>query len=60
MKTDNEIFDALDSNSRFYDCYGCEFTDEDVAYVRRLLSSGMDFDTAIANVLNEIDDCLGY
>ena len=61
MITDrNKILDDLYAESKFFDCHGCEFTEEDVDYVLKLQNEGHTYNDAISTCLNGIDEVLGY
>ena len=62
MITDRDkILDDLYAESRYYDCYGCEFTEEDVDYVLKLQrENGERYDDAINMTLQGIDTALNY
>ena len=53
-----EILDELYSASRFHECHGCDFSDEDVQNVLENIACGMSFDDAIEDVLTNIDNVL--
>ena len=60
MITDRDkILDDLYDNARYYDCNGCEFTEEDVDYVLKLQrENGERYDDAINMTLEGIDESL--
>ena len=62
MITDRDkILDDLYAESRYFDCHGCEFTEEDVDYVIELQEKKCySYNDAISTCLNMIDDSLGY
>lgn len=62
MITDRaKILDDLYADSRYFECYGCEFTEEDVDYVIRLQEEkGYTYKDAVSTCLNGIDESLGY
>lgn len=56
----NQILDDLYAESVNFNCYGCEFTEEDVDYVLKLQNEGHPYIDAISICLDGIDGVLGY
>ena len=52
------ILSELNARKKYYDLDGVEITEEDVENVIELINGGMNENTAMAQVLNGIYECL--
>jgi hypothetical protein len=56
----SKIMNDLVNNAKEFDLEGVEFTDEDVAYVERVVNEGLEYDVAIRLCLSNIYEVLNH
>lgn len=56
----DKIMSDLVNNAKDFELEGVEFTDEDVAYVERVVNEGLEYDVAIRLCLSNIYEVLNH
>lgn len=56
----DKIMSDLVNNAKDFGLEGVEFTDEDVAYVERVVNEGLEYDVAIRLCLSNINEVLNH
>lgn len=56
----SKIMNDLVNNAKEFELEGVEFTDEDVAYVERVVNEGLEYDVAIRLCLSNIYEVLNH
>lgn len=60
MYMKDKIMSDLVNNAKEFELEGVEFTDEDVAYVERVVNEGLEYDVAIRLCLSNINEVLNH